>query len=109
MRVSELCLTVAEVFDKTDAKLARGEPFEPGEVYELLNIAKAIEHPTRRRLDRERFRSILHLFTCLLGSKDKAAAELAPVFGMEVTALRRAMQPSRGMDKKATLRLWAGR
>ena len=109
MRVSELCLTVVEVFDKTEAKLARGEPFEPGEVYELLNIAKAIDHTTRKRLDRERFRSILQLFTTLCGSKDAAAEGLAPVFGMKMESVRRAMQPSRGMDGKGTLRLWESR
>ena len=109
MRVSGLCLTVAEVFAKTDAKLARGEPFEPGEVYELLNIAKAIDHTTRKRLDRERFRSILQFAAFLCGSKNEAADALAPAFGMEPGAVRRAMQPSRGMDEKGTLRLWASR
>lgn len=109
MRVSELCLTVVDVFDKTEAKIARGEDFSPGEVYELLNIAKAIDHTTRKRLDRERFRSILQLFTTFCGSKDAAAEMLAPAFEMEVKSVRRAMQPSRGMDGKGTLRLWADR
>ena len=109
MRVSELCLTVVEVFDKTEAKIARGEDFSPGEVYELLNIAKAIDHTTRKRLDRERFRSILQLCATLCGSKNEAAETLAPAFGMNADAVRRAMQPSRGMDDKGTLRLWESR
>ena len=109
MRVSGLRLTVAEVFAETDAKLARGEPFEPGEVYELLNIAKAIDHTTRKRLDRDRFRSALQLCAALCGSKNEAAEALAPAFGMKENAVRRAMQPSRGMDGKGTLRLWASR
>ena len=109
VRVSSLCLTVADVFDKCDEKLERGEPFSAGEVDELLNIAKAIDHTTRKRLDRERFRSIMHLFSWILGSKNATAKALAPVFGMTPETARRAMQRSRGMDGKATLRLWEGR
>ena len=109
MRVSGIRLTVAEIFSATEAKIERGEDFEPGEVAELLSVAKWIDADTERRFNKARFKQFAQMAAQLCGSKNEAAAQIAEAFDLQPEALRRAMQPSRGMDKKGHFRLYSSR
>ncbi len=50
---------------------------------------------------------LLDMSAQLCGSKNEAAARIAEAFDLQPEALRRSMQPSRGIDKKGHFRLYA--
>ena len=106
MRVSGIRLTVAEIFTAAEAKIDQGEDFSSGEVAELLSIAKWIDGDTEKRVNKVRFKMLLDMSAQLCGSKNEAAARIAEAFDLQPEALRRSMQPSRGIDKKGHFRLY---
>ena len=108
MPVSCIRLTVAEIFAATEAKIDQGEDFSSGEVEELLSIAKWIDGATEKRVNKFRFKMFLDMASQLCGSKNETAARIGEAFDLEPEALRRSMQPSRGIDKKGHFRLYAG-